>query len=578
MANTYLTGNSVPSTALKDLSDNASNFDEAMNLLGPAFVDRTGRRRETWYGMQQSFQNFLLASGYEPAHLQYVDGQNLTVLRVTQLIDRAGSTYRIKLPANFPVSLTGNWAADSGQLVEVEDPTLRQNLASADPLFGAALVFGTSRVVDSIADLIKLPATGSKHVFVLGYYGKGTRGGGQFTQIDNIQGAKPNGGTLIAGSSGVFWGRVAQGKTYTTDFGAKADGTGDDSDAVAAWFAYGLSAHVDMIVAKGVHRMMKPAVWDFTSVASVGAQIKGEGSWIDNRLDFSSCPANLGRPFQAYGGENVALFYIYCLDFSITTAYPSGPGVTFGRDDLSDAFNEGGLRLWVNNTSLSDSMVTMRLNHMLHNEFRLVCNGGGSGRPDQQYYPGHGTALEMRQCIMNNCMVAVGNANKGLYLTGGYTYGNFFNAIDIEEVNYGLLIDSPNVVNNTWVAGQWYAYNLLNATAGRSNRIVNPNIALYSGGRQNVSTVGLEVELSPSIPVGTPPMVSSGTYAANDTGRKIAISIKSGTVSAINVLQANGATIGYPIGTWYGYDLILLPGESISITHSSAPAWLWRPA
>lgn len=130
MTNTYMTGNPLGSTAPKDLFDNASNFDEAMNSTSPSFDDRFGKRRQTWAGAEYEWQQFLVNSGFEPVHLTYVDGSPLVVSRPTQLIDRAGSVYRIKTPASFPVTLTGTWATDQGSVVDVADAALRADLSS----------------------------------------------------------------------------------------------------------------------------------------------------------------------------------------------------------------------------------------------------------------------------------------------------------------------------------------------------------------------------------------------------------------------------------------------------------------
>lgn len=131
MTNTYNTLNPLGSTSAKDLSDNASNFDEGMNSLSPSFYDRFKRRRETWAGMEKMVADFLEAMGFEATHLVYVDGTPLTVLRPTQLIDRSGSVYKVKAPASFPVVLTGTWATDLPNLVDVGDASLRALLASS---------------------------------------------------------------------------------------------------------------------------------------------------------------------------------------------------------------------------------------------------------------------------------------------------------------------------------------------------------------------------------------------------------------------------------------------------------------
>lgn len=132
MTNTYKTLNPLGSTSAKDLSDNASNFDEGMNSTSPSFYDRFNKRRETWAGMEKMVNDFLEAMGFEATHLQYVDGNPLTVLRPTQLIDRAPSVYKVKAPAVFPVNLTGTWATDQLLLVDVGDAALRAELAASD--------------------------------------------------------------------------------------------------------------------------------------------------------------------------------------------------------------------------------------------------------------------------------------------------------------------------------------------------------------------------------------------------------------------------------------------------------------
>lgn len=157
MANTYDTsGEPLGSTAPKVLYNNASNFDDAVNAFVMTWVDRFGRDRRTWWGFEQDFNNFLINSGFESVHLTYVDGVPLQVDRATQLIDRAGLIYRVKMPAVFPVMLSGTWATDQALLVDVADAALRAALAASD---GASLVgFGTQTVEDVLKSLpVTLP-------------------------------------------------------------------------------------------------------------------------------------------------------------------------------------------------------------------------------------------------------------------------------------------------------------------------------------------------------------------------------------------------------------------------------------
>ncbi|HEJ1535778.1 TPA: glycosyl hydrolase family 28-related protein [Pseudomonas aeruginosa] len=126
---TYATGNPLGSKDPRDLCDNAENFDTAMNdRENLAWSDRFGVSRKTWFGLEQQVADYLAAQGYEPVPLEYVDGSPLTVDRPTQLIERDDNLYSVKLPASFPVELTGNWATDQNLLVAQVDRSLRQQL------------------------------------------------------------------------------------------------------------------------------------------------------------------------------------------------------------------------------------------------------------------------------------------------------------------------------------------------------------------------------------------------------------------------------------------------------------------
>ena len=151
---TYATGNPLGSKEPRDLYDNAENFDTAMNTrTSEQWLDRFGVNRLSWWGAEQKVYQFLSMSGWELPPLQYVDGSPLTVDRPTQLIERGGNLYTVKLPASFPVTLSGTWSTDEPLLVYRSDQDLRQELASTtDTSLGSALVgYKRSQLSSSIS-------------------------------------------------------------------------------------------------------------------------------------------------------------------------------------------------------------------------------------------------------------------------------------------------------------------------------------------------------------------------------------------------------------------------------------------
>ncbi|HGM7880852.1 TPA: glycosyl hydrolase family 28-related protein [Pseudomonas aeruginosa] len=126
---TYDTGNPLGSKDPRDLYDNAENFDAAMNdRVNVAWSDRFGVSRKTWFGVEQQVNDFLIGTAFEPVPLIYVDGSELVVPSPSKLIQRDGNLYSVRLPANFPVTLSGNWAADELLLTVRSDQALRQQL------------------------------------------------------------------------------------------------------------------------------------------------------------------------------------------------------------------------------------------------------------------------------------------------------------------------------------------------------------------------------------------------------------------------------------------------------------------
>ena len=146
---TYNTGNAIGSTDPRDLYDNAENMDLLSVGSEMEYLDRLGKSRKSWAGLEQQFADFMASQGWESEFVQYA--ANAVVQRPTQLIERGGELYRVRLQSDLPLTLTGTFATDSPKLVAVGNQALRDLLAASD---GATRVgYGAGTVETALDDL-----------------------------------------------------------------------------------------------------------------------------------------------------------------------------------------------------------------------------------------------------------------------------------------------------------------------------------------------------------------------------------------------------------------------------------------
>ena len=140
---TYNTMNSVPSADARDRYDNSQVFDELMNGSAPKTHDRLGVLRQSWSGMEQSFQDFLDGSGWSSLGAY---GVGIQIVSHTQTVDYQGQPYQLKstVPAsiNDPYITTGNWAVEGVNFKLVGDNLIRQDLAGPSGAGMVGLVSG----------------------------------------------------------------------------------------------------------------------------------------------------------------------------------------------------------------------------------------------------------------------------------------------------------------------------------------------------------------------------------------------------------------------------------------------------
>lgn len=132
MSTRYNTGNPIESTDVRDMSDNAKNFDDFANSKSNEFTDRFGVERKTIHGMNSQFDSHILNTGFTRVGT-FATGATLTNPRQTLLWDIAdggdgqeygwsGAFPKVVLPLSTP-NTTGGIAV--GKWMSRFDPELR---------------------------------------------------------------------------------------------------------------------------------------------------------------------------------------------------------------------------------------------------------------------------------------------------------------------------------------------------------------------------------------------------------------------------------------------------------------------
>ena len=141
----FNTGNPLGSTDARDLSDNAQNFDQAINGPSATWVDRLDNTRISLRG-----QIGYTGTGASGAIQSYASGLVLSGYNV--IILYSGEFYRPSASATLPYTTTATLPDVDSNLASIGDANLRQDLAGdpADGL-GATLVNGAVIRVTSIS-------------------------------------------------------------------------------------------------------------------------------------------------------------------------------------------------------------------------------------------------------------------------------------------------------------------------------------------------------------------------------------------------------------------------------------------
>lgn len=441
---TYATGNPLGSKGPRDLYDNAENFDAAMNdRVNTTWNDRFGVTRPTLKGYEEQFNSFLAGSGFENPPLIYVDGSPLTVDRATQIIDRGGNLYSVKLPSSFPVVLSGNWPEDEGLLVVRGDQSLRQEITSISPSEGSSIIGNSTVSVSSVADIKNQTKRADLKLSLSSYHPLGKSGGGTFIWSPSTPKSNHDGGTIFSptvpwdGSQSTLsdyldgegetdpsgsgcWLRIFD-EVKLEYFGGLISETIDSSASFLAAIKYCLSNNKELNLPDGAVRLNFPAVINGSTTLFSSVKIRGtfktsgvSAGYVVNRvgsLIYTDGNSALDISFNDFRNEN---FDIRGVAFVDTSFYPPGtpaspnPAIIIRKgnpDGSSNRYITGNVLEDVAFVSYQDPIKTIGVAAGLP-----AYNYVGPTSLNRVYFYRCGTVMHLQDCtynhlFMNECLL-----------------------------------------------------------------------------------------------------------------------------------------------------------------------------
>tara|TARA_R110000868_G_scaffold411755_1_gene708950 strand:- start:46628 stop:48238 length:1611 start_codon:yes stop_codon:yes gene_type:complete len=263
------------------------------------------------------------------------------------------------------------------------------------------------------------------------------------------------------------------------DYGGVGDNATDNTAAIAAWFAAGLSTGKEMTVGPGTFYCASAIEFDFVSTALYGFTMTGAGvqktifrSGVSSGVAFSVITSGGTVPSPAIG------VYAKISQIGFLSAH-NGKTLMIGKADFSDQQNLVRLEVWSSNTSDGSSACLLEMNAT------YGCNidmNGGLGTTANA-----GVGLRLKKAAFSDFFVSIGGTESGgtptgtgvaIHMTNDFAYGNTFTAPDLEYFKTGVLIDYSAVTRNTFIGGTWgdFVESAVKSTAGSQNIFINPNL------------------------------------------------------------------------------------------------------
>lgn len=342
----------------------------------------------------------------------------------------------------------------------------------------------------------------------------------------------------------------------------------------------------------GTYNIASALTWDFAGArASKGITIYGAGEYqtILNFTQGTGTCLQIEASGGAGPGSLVPYYYNTIRDIGFV-ASTTGMAFKIGQDNGADSIQGTLFQNLIFQNGNSSSGGALRINGATQNTF---INIQGSAYPATAGRAGSGAGLELVNAAFNSFVACTfGNANIGVSIINlgnaavGFSYGNTFLSLDIENVQYCVKQSSPAASRNKFILGQWYTifaggYAVSCSAAGSSsagaalivedvNLSLNP---LYGGG-------GTSPALDPSNQVGvifkggsygtvsTPSFPATTVLYTNTTGQSQSVVWWGGTITAIAI---NALSVGTTVNS-----AALAPGDTIKFTYTGSPSWYFR--
>lgn len=319
-----------------------------------------------------------------------------------------------------------------------------------------------NRVVDSIAALRGLDKTKYTRAFVTGYYAASDGGGGAYQLDPADTTSTDNSGTIIVASDGGRWKLQFTGPLSVKQFGAKGDGTTNDSAAFQACVD-AIDPSGDIYVPEGTFVLNTAINIAAVSGSDSGLTIRGNG--IGSRIQPGAAVTNLFN----ITGKNIRIEGIFFFNVSsfataaITVATSSADAAYSARfaKNYIIGFTDG-IRMSGQNYDVQENFFQNNGTHV------RVTNDGRNSSFRSNYMLGGNNGMVFEKTaqqaegvrIIDNCILVTVGSGAGISFQAGLDIFIGHNVIDqtgVGSVGIYMPVPGGNAVAKVKIVGNWIA-------------------------------------------------------------------------------------------------------------------------